>query len=30
MADGAQWNGIAIARLHPYTTIGSCTHMRGV
>jgi len=30
MAGGAQWNGVAIARLHPYTTIGSCTHMRGV
>jgi hypothetical protein len=30
MAGGAQWNGVAIARLHPYTTIGSCTHMRGI
>jgi len=27
MADGAQWNGVAIARLHPYTTIGCCTHI---
>ena len=30
MAGGAQWNGVAIARLHPYTTIGCCTHMRSV
>jgi hypothetical protein len=30
MAGGAQWNGVAIARLHSYTTIGSCAHMRGV
>ena len=30
MAGGAQWNGVAIARLHPYTTIGRCTHMRSV
>jgi hypothetical protein len=30
MAGGAQRNGVAIARLHPYTTIGSCPHMCGV
>jgi hypothetical protein len=30
MAGGAQRNGVAIARLHPDTTIGSCTHMRGI
>ena len=30
MAGGAQWNGVAITRLHPNTTIGSRTHMRGV
>jgi hypothetical protein len=30
MAGGAQWNGVAIAGLHPDPTIGSCTHMRGV
>jgi len=30
MAGGAQRNGVAIARLPPYTTIGSCPHMRGV
>src|SRR6516165_9033346 len=30
MAGGAQRNGVAIARLHPDTTIGSGTHMRGV
>ena len=30
MAGAAQWDGVAVARLHPYTTIGSCTHMRGV
>jgi len=30
MAGGAEWNGVAIARLYPYTTIGSCTHMSGV
>jgi hypothetical protein len=30
MAGGAQRNGIAIARFHPHTTIGSCPHMRGV
>jgi hypothetical protein len=30
MAGGAERNGVAIARLHPDTTIGSCTHMRGV
>ena len=30
MTGGAQWNGVAIARLHPYSTIGSRTHMRGV
>jgi len=30
MTGGAQRNGVAIARLHPYTTIGCCTHMRGV
>jgi hypothetical protein len=30
MTGGAQWNGVAIARLHPYTAIGSCTHMRGL
>jgi hypothetical protein len=30
MAGGAQGNGVAIARLPPYTTIGSDTHMRGV
>jgi hypothetical protein len=30
MAGGAQRNGVAIARLYPYTTIGFCSHMRGV
>jgi len=30
MAGGAQWNGVAVAWLHPYTAIGSCTHMRVV
>jgi hypothetical protein len=30
VAGGAQRNGAAIARLHPYAAIGSCTHMRGV
>ena len=30
MAGGAQGNGVAIARLPPYTTIGSCPQMRGV
>jgi hypothetical protein len=30
VAGGAQRNGIAIAWLPPYTTIGSCTHMCGV
>jgi hypothetical protein len=30
MAGGAEWNGVAIARLYQYTKIGSCTHMRGV
>jgi hypothetical protein len=30
MAGGAQRNGVAIARLPSYTTIGSCPHMRGV
>src|SRR5215472_15658415 len=28
MAGGAERNCIAIARLHPYTTIGSGAHMR--
>jgi len=30
MAGGAERNCIAIARLHPYTTIGSGAHMRGL
>jgi hypothetical protein len=30
MAGGAQRNGVAIARLHPDTAIGCCTHMRGL
>ncbi len=30
MAGGAQWNGVTIARFHPYTTIGSRPHMRGL
>ena len=30
MTGGAQRNGVAIARLPPGTTIGSCPHMRGV
>ena len=30
MAGGAQRNGVAVARLHPYTAIGCCTHMRSV
>ena len=30
MAGGAERNRIAIARLHPYTTIGSGAHMRGL
>jgi|SRR6516162_4769531 hypothetical protein len=30
MAGGAQRNGVAIARLPPYTTIGSCPHMCGL
>ena len=30
MAGGAQRNGVAIARLPPDTTMGSCPHMRGV
>jgi hypothetical protein len=30
MARGAERNGVAIARLHPETTIGACTHMRGI
>jgi len=30
VAGGAQRNGVAIARLPPNTTIGSCPHMRGV
>ena len=29
MAGGAERNCVAIARLHPYTTIGSGAHMRG-
>src|SRR5271169_5646904 len=28
MAGGAQWNGVAIGRLHPDPTIGCRTHMR--
>jgi hypothetical protein len=30
MACRAQWNGVAIGRLHPDAAIGCCTHMRGV
>src|SRR6516162_2413146 len=30
MAGGAQRNGVAIARLLPYTTIGSCPHVCGL
>src|SRR5262249_45151449 len=30
VAGSAQRNGVAIARLHPHTAIGSRTHMRGV
>jgi hypothetical protein len=30
MTGGTQRNGVAIARLPAYTTIGSCTHMSGV
>ena len=30
MTGGTQRNGIAIARLYPYTAIGTCTHMRGL
>ena len=30
MADGAQRNGVAIARFHPDTAIGSGPHMRGL
>ena len=30
MAGGAQRNGIAIARFHAHTTIGSGPHMRGL
>ena len=30
MAGSAQWNGVPVARLHPYTTICSCTHMCGM
>jgi hypothetical protein len=30
MTGGAERNGVAIAWPHPDTTIGSCTHMRGV
>jgi hypothetical protein len=30
MTGGAQRNGVAIARLHPYPTIGSRTHMCGL
>jgi hypothetical protein len=30
MAGGAQRNGVAIARLPPYATIGSCPYMRGI
>ena len=30
MAGCAQRNGVAIARLHPCTTIGSCPYMRGL
>jgi hypothetical protein len=30
MAGGTQRDGVAIARLHPHTAIGSCTHMRGL
>jgi hypothetical protein len=30
MAGGAQRNGVAIARFHPDTTIGSGPHMRGL
>ena len=29
MAGVAQWNRVAIGRLHPDTAIGSCTYMRG-
>jgi hypothetical protein len=30
MAGGAQWDGVAIAGLHPDTTVGACPHMRGI
>ena len=29
MACRAQWNYVAIGRLHPDTAIGSCTYVRG-
>ena len=29
MAGVAQWNRVAIGRLHPDTAIGSCTYVRG-
>jgi hypothetical protein len=30
MACRAQWNGVAISRLHPDAAISGCTHMRGL
>ena len=30
MAGGAERNRMAIARLHPYTPVGSGAHMRGL
>jgi hypothetical protein len=30
MTGTAQWDGVAIARLHPFTTVGTYTNMRGL
>jgi hypothetical protein len=30
MTGSAQWNGVAVTRLHSYTTIGSRAHMRSI